>query len=197
MSKPFWYVIKNATGSYLRDQDTGIPFKFNSALEAIQFRLNTDGCVVYGAREHENGSLGALPYPYENQTYDREIAGMKLLNLLRQAILKGNPLMEGAVEKAVSEGLLAKKDLVDGLYYYGHCRNARVARWDANGKPRVGVEDGPTGRFVHIRTKFGGSFPESINHPEDDNGFDFFIPVAEIQPLDEERVSDESLRSTP
>lgn len=197
MSRPYWYVIRDPAGFLLENGNDDLVgfFKFHTALEAIQFRLNTEGCVVYGAREQEDGTLDVLPYPHANQTFDREVASMKLSGLLESGHLRGKPLADGAIDLAILNGLLSKQHLVDGRYYYGHCRNARVARWDANGKPR-GVEDGPTGRFVHIRHKFGDSFPESINHPEDDNGYDFFIPVAEIQPLEVERVSDESLRST-
>lgn len=61
--------------------------------------------------------------------------------------------------------MIAKKDLVDGAVYNGHCRNAREARWDAK-----------RGVFVYRRRKFGSEFDEDINHPEDDDGFDFFVP---------------------
>ena len=62
-----------------------------------------------------------------------------------------------------------KSSLVDGAYYYGICRNARVARWDA--------EDG---RFWYRRKKFDYEYIEPINCPEDDNGFDLFYPFAEV-----------------
>lgn len=56
-----------------------------------------------------------------------------------------------------------KKDLVDGAYYTGHCRNANIARWDAD-----------TNRFYHWRTKFGHKFLEEILHPDDEKYFDVF-----------------------
>ena len=59
-----------------------------------------------------------------------------------------------------------KKDLVDGAYYQGHCRNAEVARWFAG-----------QNRFTYWRTKFGYIFLEDINHPADDNGYDLFYPA--------------------
>ena len=59
--------------------------------------------------------------------------------------------------------MIAKKDLIVGKQYVGRCRNARVALWD--GKV-----------FWYLRTKFGDVFAEKINHPEDDNGYDLFIP---------------------
>jgi hypothetical protein len=56
-----------------------------------------------------------------------------------------------------------KKDLIDGAYYTGNCRNANVARWDA-----------ATNRFYHWRMKFGNRFVEWIFHPDDEKYFDVF-----------------------
>lgn len=56
-----------------------------------------------------------------------------------------------------------KKDLIDGAYYTGRCRNANVARWDAK-----------TNRFYHWRTKFGHRYVEWIFHPDDEKQFDVF-----------------------
>ena len=64
-------------------------------------------------------------------------------------------------------GAIPKKDLVVGKSYKGFCRNASVAVW--NGK-----------RFTYQRTKFGYTYPEDINHFEDDNGYDLFTPVFPI-----------------
>ena len=64
---------------------------------------------------------------------------------------------------------IPKADLKDGAYYYGHCRNASIARWNARDK-----------MFYYRRTKFGHSFIETINHPEDDNGFDLFVVEREV-----------------
>lgn len=61
--------------------------------------------------------------------------------------------------------IIPKSELIDGEYYYGHCRNASTARWDAAGNC-----------FVYWRHKFHDKFLEDINHPEDDNGFDLFKP---------------------
>jgi hypothetical protein len=64
---------------------------------------------------------------------------------------------------------------VDGAYYHGICRNARVARYVA-----------ATNRFVYMRQKFGSVFPEGIGHAENDNGFDLFKPfgLLEAPPFD-------------
>jgi hypothetical protein len=59
---------------------------------------------------------------------------------------------------------IEKKDLIDGAYYQGDCRNASVARWDAK-----------TNLFYHWRTKFGSRFIEEISHPDDEPHYDVFI----------------------
>lgn len=58
-----------------------------------------------------------------------------------------------------------KKDLKHGVEYTGHCRNATKAVWDAEKE-----------RFAYQRTKWGHTFTEYINHPEDDAGYDLFVP---------------------
>lgn len=72
---------------------------------------------------------------------------------------------------AYRAGLLPAAGLVDGRYYYGHCRNARVARWDAARQV-----------FTYMRSKFGSAYPEDIRTVENDDGYDLFLPVAEIDP---------------
>lgn len=73
-----------------------------------------------------------------------------------------------AVEEAYARGMLRKDSLVDGKVYVGYCRNAGKARWDAGRQ-----------RFVYRRVKFLDSFDEEIVHPEDDDGYDIFVPVSE------------------
>ena len=62
---------------------------------------------------------------------------------------------------------ILKKDLVEGVSYSGMCRNADTAVW--NGKV-----------FTCKRYKFGDVFDEDINHFEDDDGYDVFVPFFEI-----------------
>ena len=69
--------------------------------------------------------------------------------------------------------MLAKSELVVGQYYSGHCRNALLARW--NGE-----------RFIYIRSKFGYTYPEAINHVEDFDGYDTFKPKALVTNPDHE-----------
>jgi hypothetical protein len=71
------------------------------------------------------------------------------------------------IEAAVAAGMIRKADLVDGETYVGYCRNASEARWFAASQ-----------QFVYLRKKFGSQFEELIPHPEDDEGYDVFVPVA-------------------
>lgn len=59
---------------------------------------------------------------------------------------------------------IRKTDLVKGQTYEGICRNARKAVWDGN-------------KFHYERTKFGMTYDETINHYEDDDGYDVFVPI--------------------
>ena len=67
-------------------------------------------------------------------------------------------------------GAIPKSKLEDGSYYIGVCRNSRVAIWDSKEE-----------RFYYLRRKFGKIFSEPICHPEDDDGYDLFIPYKKIE----------------
>lgn len=105
----------------------------------------------------------------------------QLENMLRTFFMQGkpfsNPLTREELDRAYSLGMLRKSDLEDGMYYYGKCRNAFVAKWD-----------NPKQKFIYMRSKFGSTFPEDINHPEDDNRYDLFIPIGECFPSEKETV---------
>jgi hypothetical protein len=60
-------------------------------------------------------------------------------------------------------GAIPKKDLIVGKQYKGYCRNASEAIW-------LGEQ------FEYDRYKWGSTFKEKINHFEDDNGYDLFVP---------------------
>ena len=61
-------------------------------------------------------------------------------------------------------GAIPKKDLIAGRTYIGECRNASEAVW--NGEV-----------FIYQRHKFHLVYPEEINHFEDDDGSDLFVPI--------------------
>lgn len=64
-------------------------------------------------------------------------------------------------------GAIPKDKLVVGKTYFGSCRNADKAIWLGD-------------KFEYIRYKWGNSYQEKINHFEDDDGFDLFVPIREI-----------------
>jgi hypothetical protein len=74
------------------------------------------------------------------------------------------------------KGIIPKKNLLKNHYYFGKCRNGRVAMWN-------GYE------FIYMRQEMNKSYhPEEINHIEDDNGFDLFIPLKEVTPEEHQRI---------
>ena len=68
------------------------------------------------------------------------------------------------IEEYLKAGAIAKEDLISGAWYLGQSRSTNIAQWF------------PFGGFYYIRHKFGGTFVDSLNHFEDDNGYDLFIP---------------------
>ena len=66
---------------------------------------------------------------------------------------------------------IKKEDLIHGEYYTGNCRNASIARWNKS-----------LNRFIHWRTKFGETFQEEIECPEDQKHFDVFVTEAVAVP---------------
>ena len=68
------------------------------------------------------------------------------------------------VRNLIRCGAIPKSELKIGHKYLGTCRNANEATW--NGK-----------HFIYQRTKFKSTYDESINHFEDDNGYDLFVPI--------------------
>ena len=62
-------------------------------------------------------------------------------------------------------GAIPKENLIIGETYIGSCRNASEAVW--------GGEE-----FEYQRYKYGLVFPEKINHFQDDNGSDLFVPIS-------------------
>ena len=71
---------------------------------------------------------------------------------------------EVIVPNIVRCGGIPKDKLIVGETYIGDCRNASEAVW--NGKT-----------FTYMRTKFGSTYPEDINHFQDDDGYDVFVPI--------------------
>ena len=58
------------------------------------------------------------------------------------------------------------------------CEDPTCPGLDAEGGCRHPTPDEPVrGTFIHLREKFGSVFSEAINHPEDDDGWDLFVPT--------------------
>jgi hypothetical protein len=79
------------------------------------------------------------------------------------------PLCQNHIDKLIKCGAIQIDKLEIGAYYRGKCRNASVAIWN-------GAE------FIYVRNKFNCSFNEKINHFQNDNGFDLFVPLSKITP---------------
>lgn len=86
-----------------------------------------------------------------------------LYSTLERFILSGDDSI------SAKHTIIAKKDLKDLSYYQGECRNAEYALWVDN-----------LGKFIYMREKFGDIFPETINHPEDYDEYDLFLPFREV-----------------
>ena len=63
--------------------------------------------------------------------------------------------------------IIPKSELIINKKYNGNCRNASEAVW--NGE-----------KFIYKRHKFGTDYIEEINHYEDDDEYDVFVPIEEI-----------------
>lgn len=71
-------------------------------------------------------------------------------------------------------GAIPKEQLKKGVVYIGSCRNSDEATWDGE-------------KFVYERYKFGFTYKDSVNHFQDDDGYDLFVPIKEKE---EENVRD-------
>lgn len=71
--------------------------------------------------------------------------------------------------------------MIHGQYYRGNCRNATLARWNAE-----------IDRFVYLRSEFNHEFLEEIQHCEDDTGFDVFFPTI-VEPDPEVEINFERI----
>lgn len=63
-------------------------------------------------------------------------------------------------------GAIPKSKLIEGKTYLGSCRNTNKAIWNGS-------------CFEYDRFKFGETYLDQVNHFEDDDGYDLFIPIQE------------------
>jgi len=71
------------------------------------------------------------------------------------------------VPRLIKAGAMPKKDLVDGQVYIGDHRRCKIARWNK-----------ALNKFEYVRHKMGGTFMDTCNHFEDDDGYALFVPIA-------------------
>lgn len=79
------------------------------------------------------------------------------------------PLDEFYISHIIRCGGIPKSELKDGSEYIGNCRNSTKATWNSS-----------KNLFVYKRFKFGMEYEDSINHFEDDDGYDLFVPIEVI-----------------
>jgi hypothetical protein len=68
-----------------------------------------------------------------------------------------------------NKGIIKASDLKDGHYYLGKGRNCIYCKWDAKNK-----------LMWHQRFKFGRYMIDNINYIDNDNGFDLFMAIEEV-----------------
>jgi len=85
------------------------------------------------------------------------------------------PIPDYLYQELFNKGVIPKNKLIKDKYYFGKCRNANVSMWNGD-------------KFIYMRCKFGHWYPEEINHLEDDDGYDLFIPIKEVIPTDYEII---------
>ena len=68
------------------------------------------------------------------------------------------------IPNIIRRGGIPKSFLVVGEEYWGSCRNSDIARWTGE-------------KFVYQRFKFGVSYEDEVNHFQDDDGYDLFVPI--------------------
>ena len=68
-------------------------------------------------------------------------------------------------------GAIPKSELEVGATYKGSCRNSSEATW-------TGTE------FKYRRYKWRSCYTDTINHFQDDDGYDVFVPIEKVENID-------------
>lgn len=83
--------------------------------------------------------------------------------------LINNPELRKWMEnKFIELSALPKDKLEIGKYYYGASRNTDEAMWNGN-------------TFEYEVHKFGFTYKDNINHFQDDDGYDVFVPIKLVE----------------
>jgi hypothetical protein len=105
--------------------------------------------------------------------HQRMIDGLNSMNPFTEDYIPEPPITDidtyknVVIPNFIRCGAIPKDKLIKGKTYFGSCRNADKAIWLGD-------------QFEYIRHKWGDSYPEKINHFEDDDHFDLFVPIREI-----------------
>lgn len=68
------------------------------------------------------------------------------------------------VKNLIRLGAITKDKLIIGKTYLGNCRNTNKATWNGT-------------QFIYDRYKFGSYYQDNMNHFQDDDGYDLFVPM--------------------
>lgn len=96
----------------------------------------------------------------ENLTFFNDVENIPLIPHMRTK----EDYEKYVVKNFIRCGAIQKDKLEIGKTYKGTCRNSDKATW--NGK-----------QFEYDRYKFGTTYKDKINHFEDDDGYDLFVPL--------------------
>ena len=98
----------------------------------------------------------------------------KVLGAAVEAVGHPSVYLECPNRELHTEDMVPFEQLEHGVYYYGSCRNATFARWNAETK-----------QFVYMREKFRSVFPEEIGYWVEakpwEHRFDEFKPYGKLE----------------
>lgn len=134
----------------------------DAATEKLQWSL----CVFCGAQKVQDPTIvdklmGHGKTREEAEAYVRESGSVYLVCPNREQHTHAHPK---------GFPMVPLEQLEHGAYYTGKCRNAVVARWNAE-----------TQKFIYMREKFRFVYPEEILYWVEGHHFDEFRPYAKLE----------------
>ena len=89
-------------------------------------------------------------------------------NDLQYPLVKDPEFQKWLENRFIELTAIPKDRLKKDTWYHGACRNADRAMWTGT-------------NFEYDRYKFGMTFKDHVNHFQDDDGYDVFVPIKEIE----------------